>query len=189
MGTFAVLVLAVVKRDLNFKKYFTSVIESLRTAGMLLMLIAGSTILGHFIAVTNIPQKAADWIVTLPLNKYLIMIIICLIYEFGGSFIDDLAFMILATPIFYPIVVKLGYDLIWFGMFLHLTVMIGVIIPPVAVNVFVVRNITKESFGVIYKGVAPFLLSLAFVVFLLFFEHNLLHHEPLYSLILDSYQE
>jgi TRAP-type C4-dicarboxylate transport system permease large subunit len=76
--------------------------------------------------------------------------------------------MILATPIFYPIVVKLGYDLIWFGMFLHLTVMIGVIIPPVAVNVFVVRNITKESFGVIYKGVAPFLLSLAFVVFLLF---------------------
>jgi TRAP-type C4-dicarboxylate transport system permease large subunit len=116
---------------------------------MLLMLIAGSTILGHFIAVTNIPQKAADWIVTLPLNKYLIMIIICLIYEFGGSFIDDLAFMILATPIFYPVVVKLGYDLIWFGMFLHLTVMIGVIIPPVAVNVFVVRNITKESFGVI----------------------------------------
>jgi TRAP-type C4-dicarboxylate transport system permease large subunit len=91
-----------------------------------------------------------------------------LIYLLGGSFIDDLAFMILATPTFYPVVAKLGYDLIWFGMFLHITVMIGVIIPPVAINVFVVRNITKESFGVIYKGVTPFLLSLVFVVFLLF---------------------
>ena len=168
VGTFAVLVLAVAKRDMNFKKYFTSVIESLRTAGMLLMLIAGSTILGHFIAVTNIPQKAADWIVTLPLNKYLIMIIICLIYEFGGSFIDDLAFMILATPIFYPAVLKLGFHPLWFGIVIGVVVMIGVVIPPVAICVFVVKNITKVPMGTIYKGVAPFLISLILMWGLLF---------------------
>ena len=111
VGTFAVLVLAVAKGDLNFFGYTKSVTEALRTAGMLLMLIAGSTILGHFIAVTNIPQNAADWITSLPFNRYLIMFLICLVYEFGGSFIDDLAFMILATPIFYPAVINSGSPL------------------------------------------------------------------------------
>jgi TRAP-type C4-dicarboxylate transport system permease large subunit len=73
----------------------------------------------------------------------------------GGSFIDDLAFLILATPIFYPVVLKLGYDPIWFGVILHIFAMIGVIIPPVAINVFVVKNITKVPFGVIYGGSIP----------------------------------
>lgn len=159
-GTFALLVLSLVKRDITVKGYIKSVGEALGTAGMLLMLIAGSTILGHFIAVTNIPQYAADWIVGLPLNRYVIMILICLIFEIGGSFIDDMAFLILATPIFYPAVLKLGFDPIWFGITIGVVVMIGVVIPPVAICVFVVKNIAKESMGTVYKGVAPFLISL-----------------------------
>jgi C4-dicarboxylate transporter, DctM subunit len=168
VGTFAILVLAIAKRGLNFRGYVKSLTESLRTAGMILMLIAGSVILGHFIAVTNIPQNTADWLVKLPLNRYVIMVMICLVYEIGGSFIDDLAFMILATPIFYPAVQKLGFDPIWFGILIGVVVMIGVVIPPVAVCVFVVKNITKEPIGRIYKGVAPFLISLVLVWALLF---------------------
>ncbi len=168
VGTFAVLVLAVAKRTMNFKLYIKSLAEALRTAGMILMLIAGSVVLGHFIAVTNIPQKTADWLVALPLNRYVILFLICLIYEFGGSFIDDLAFMILATPIFYPAILKLGFDPIWFGIVIGVVVMIGVVIPPVAVCVFVVKNITKVPLGEIYKGVAPFLISLIVVWGLLF---------------------
>jgi tripartite ATP-independent transporter DctM subunit len=168
VGTFAVLVLAVAKRGIGFKGYVKSLTEGLRTAGMLLMLIAGSVILGHFIAVTNIPQNAADWIVGLPLNRYLIMFFICLIYELGGSFIDDLAFMILATPIFFPAVIKLGFNPLWFGMVIAVVVMIGVVIPPVAICVFVVKNITKVPIGTIYRGVAPFLISLIVVWGLLF---------------------
>ncbi len=106
MGTFAVLLLPSTKRDIELKGFIKSVAESLRTACMVLMLIAGSTILGHFLAVTKIPMMAADWVVQLPLNRYLIMILITLIYQVGGSFIDDLAFMILATPIFYPVIIK-----------------------------------------------------------------------------------
>ena len=83
VGTFAVLLLAVVKRDMTFKIYVRSVKEALRTAIMILMLIAGSTVLGHFIAVTNIPQNTADWVVTLPVSRYLIMILICIVYEIG----------------------------------------------------------------------------------------------------------
>jgi C4-dicarboxylate transporter, DctM subunit len=160
VGAFAILLLAVVRRDMTFKKYMASVEGALNTAGMILMLIAGSVVLGHFIAVTNIPQKMADWIVTLPINRYLVLVLICVFYEIGGSFIDDLAFMILATPIFFPAVLKLGFDPIWFGIVISVVVAIGVVIPPVAVCVFVVKNITKVPIGQIYQGVTPFLLSL-----------------------------
>lgn len=168
VGTFAVLVLAALKRDLSFKQYLASLRQSLRTSCMIIVLIAGSTILGHFIAITRIPQVAADWIVGLPLNPYVIMVLICLVYEIGGSFIDDLAFMILATPIFYPAVLKLGFDPIWFGIIIMVVIMIGVVIPPVAICVFVVKNITKVPLGVIYSGIAPFLISLVAVGALLF---------------------
>jgi len=168
VGTGLVLLVSILRRDINFKGFLKSVAESLRTACMVLMLIAGSTVLGHFLAVTKLPMIAADWVVALPLNKYIIMIIISFIYQTGGSFIDDLAFMILATPIFYPVIIKLGFDPIWFGMIIAITVMIGVVIPPVAINVFVVKNITKVPFGVIYKGVYPFLISLVVAAALLF---------------------
>jgi C4-dicarboxylate transporter DctM subunit len=168
VGTGLVIFVSFMRRDLDFKGFIKSVVESLRTACMVLMLIAGSTILGHFLAVSKIPMIAADWVVTLPLNRFLIMIVISLIYQTGGSFIDDLAFMVLATPIFYPVILKLGFDPIWFGMIIAITVMIGVVIPPVAINVFVVKNITKVPFSVIYSGVYPFLISLGVCAALLF---------------------
>jgi tripartite ATP-independent transporter DctM subunit len=178
IGTFAVLLLSLVKKDLTWKGYVKSIQESLRTACMVLMLIVGSTILGHFLAVTKIPMLAADWIIGLQFPRELTMVIIALIYLLGGSFIDDLAFMILATPIFFPVVLKMGYDPIWFGMMIGITVMIGVVIPPVAINVFVVKNITKVPFGVIYRGVYPFLISLVFCAILLFLFPSLALYLP-----------
>lgn len=168
IGAFSVIFFSVLRRDINFKGFIKSVAESLRTACMVLMLIAGSTILGHFLVVTKIPMIAADWIMGLPFPKQLTMIIILLLYLVGGSFIDDLAFMVLATPILYSAIIKLGYDPIWFGIILHVFVMIGVLIPPVAINVFVVKNITKVPFGVIYSGVFPFLIGLILCAALLF---------------------
>lgn len=168
IGTLAVLILAITRREVSFKMLVKSWDESLRTAVMTLMLIGGSVVLGHFLAITEIPFIAADWATSLPLPRFLIMILIILIYLLGGSFIDDLAFLVLATPIFYPAVVKLGYDPIWFGIMLGITLMIGVIIPPVAICVFIVRNITGVPFNVIYRGVLPFLLSLVAAALLLF---------------------
>jgi len=168
VGTFAVLRLSVIEKDMSFKVYLKSARDGLRTACMLLMLIAGSAVLGHFIAATNIPKVTADWVVSLPVNRYIILILITIVYELGGSFIDDLAFVVLATPIFYPAVMKLGFDPIWFCMVIALTVMIGVVIPPMAICVFVVKNVTNVPFGVIYKGVYPFLIALITVGILLF---------------------
>jgi tripartite ATP-independent transporter DctM subunit len=177
-GTFAVLLLSIAKKDINFKGFIKSVAESLRTAGMVLMLIAGSTILGHFLVVSKIPILVADWVGQLPFPPFLLMILILLIYILGGSFIDDLAFLILATPIFFPVVLKLGYDAIWFGVILHIFAMIGIVIPPVAVNVFVVRNTTKVPFGVIYSGVYPFLIGLILCAALLFIIPQLITFLP-----------
>jgi len=168
VGTFLVLVLTVLRRDLDLKKFFKAVAESLTTACMVLMLIAGSTVLGHFIAVTKIPMITATWITGLHMAPWIVMIFITFIYLIGGSFIDDLAFMILATPIFYPAIDKLGYNPLWFGIMIGVTVMVGVVIPPVAINVFVVKQITKTPFSVIYAGVYPFLISLVVAAALLF---------------------
>jgi len=168
MGTIAVMILAIARKEVNFKMLMKSWDESLRTAVMTLLLIAGSVVLGHFLTITTIPFVLADWVTGLALPRSLIMVIIILIYLVGGSFIDDLAFMILATPIFMKAVMALGYDLIWFGVIVGVTLMIGVIIPPVAICVFIVRNITGIPFNVIYKGVLPFLISLAVALLLLF---------------------
>jgi tripartite ATP-independent transporter DctM subunit len=168
VGTFAILLLSLAKRDLNLKAFVKSISESLLTAAMVLFLLAGSTVLGHFLAVTKIPMVVSDWVVNLPFPSWMIMALICMIYLLGGSFIDDLAFMVLATPIFFPAVVKLGYDPIWFGIMITLTVMIGIVIPPVAVCVFVVKNITKTPFSEIYIGVYPFLIGLVGCAILLF---------------------
>ncbi len=169
IGTAAVLLLAYLRRSFPFGKLVNAFEGSLQTACMVLVLIAGSEVFGHFLTVTQIPQITADWVSGLPLNRNLIMVLIIFIYLIGGSFIDDLAFMILATPIFYPAVLKLGFDPIWFGIIIAITLMIGVIIPPVAISVFIVKNITGEPFNVIYSGVYPFLLSLVACLALLFF--------------------
>ena len=161
VGTFLVLILSFSKRDLNFKGYLKSASDSIRTAVMVLTLLLGSTILGHFIAVTKIPLITADWLCGLALPSWGIILLVAVIYLVGGSFIDDLAFMILATPIFYPAIIKLGYDPLWFGILIGIIVMVGIVIPPVATVVFVVSKMAKTPLGVVYSGVYPFLLSLA----------------------------
>lgn len=168
IGAFTVLLLCLFKRNINFQGYVKSVKESLRTACMVLLLIATSSMLGHFIAVTNIPNELGGWVLGLKVPPALIMTLVFFVYLVGGSFIDDLAFMILATPIFFPIMERLGYDPLLIGIIVALTVCIGSVIPPVAICVFVVRNITKVPMGVIYSGVYPFLISLVLVVVLTF---------------------
>ncbi|MGD0236177.1 MAG: TRAP transporter large permease [Syntrophorhabdales bacterium] len=168
VGTMAVLLLVVLRRQLGFKAYVKAIGDAMRTATMILLLIGGSAILGHFITITNIPQIMSDWVVQLPIHRNLIIILICLVYEIGGSFIDDLAFMILATPIFFPAVIKLGFDPIWFGILIGITQMVGIVIPPVASAVFIVHKISKTPMATVYKGVVPFLIGIIIVGALLF---------------------
>jgi C4-dicarboxylate transporter DctM subunit len=168
IGTIAVFLLALVRREINSRMLVASFRGSLRTSIMTLMLIAGSSIFGHFLAITEIPMIAANWTASLPVPKFVIMITIIAVYLIGGSIMDDLAFMVLATPIFFPTVVNLGYDPIWFGILICMTLMIGGIIPPIAIYVFILGNITGLPFKTIYKGVVPFLSALIVALAIMF---------------------
>ena len=169
VGTLAVLVLAIAKRDITFKGFVNAVMDSLLISCMVFILLAGATILGHFFAVTKTPILVGEWLSGLSIGREFIMILIIVIYLVGGSFIEDLAFLILATPIFLPLVLKLGYDPVWFGVIVSVTCMIGIIIPPMAVNIFVVSGVTRVPISTIYKGCYPFIVGMSICLLILLF--------------------
>jgi len=168
VGLFCVLAITIAKRDINFRGIIKSTKEALRTSSMIVILIAASTMFGHLIAVTDIPNNVAQLLANLPVHRHVTLCMIFFVYLVGGTFMDDLAFLILATPIFFPSMLALGYDPIWLCITLSVVLGVGCVIPPMALCVFIVKQITKVPIGVIYKGVYPFLISLLFCLALLF---------------------
>ena len=110
---------------------------------------------------TRIPFNVASWVASFDWPGYAIIALIVLVYLIGGCFIDALALIMLTIPIFYPIIVNLGYDPIWFGVIIVLVTQMGVITPPVGINVYVVNGIAQDiPLEKIFKGALPFLLAL-----------------------------
>jgi len=164
VGSFGVLLVSLIRRQLTWQGFVRSLYETLRTSCMVMMLIAGAVIFGKFLAVTRIPFDLAAWVGGLNLPPIIIMAIIVGIYFFGGCFMDALAFVTLTVPIFYPVVMSLGYDPIWFGVIIVMVTEMGVITPPVGINVYVVFGVAKTVIGgvpleSIFKGIIPFLIA------------------------------
>jgi tripartite ATP-independent transporter DctM subunit len=164
VGVFGVLVVSLLRRQLTWEGFVTSLYQTLRMSCMVMMLIAGAVIFGKFLAVTRIPFNIASWVGGFDLAPYIIMGIIVVIYFFGGCFMDALAFVMLTVPIFFPLVTSLGYDPIWFGIIVVMVTEMGVITPPVGINVYVVYGVAKTVIGEvplesIFKGILPFLLA------------------------------
>ncbi len=169
VGSFSVFVYLLFRKDMNLKLLVKAVSESLRISCMVITLLAGATIMGHFFAVTRTPFIVANWLQGLQVSPFIVMLIIIAVYTIGGSVIDDLAFLILATPIFFPVALKMGYDPIWFGIILGVVTMIGIIIPPMAVSVFVVSGVTKVPINTIYKGIYPYIIGMYICLLLVLF--------------------
>ena len=164
-----VLVISVLERRIDFKKVKSSLIDTTKTTAMIMMIIAGAVIFGRFMAISRIPFELANWTASLELPTVAIMGVILFIYLILGTFIDALALVLLTTPIFYPVVVDtLGYDPIWFGVIVGLVVGMGVITPPVGMNVFIIKGIAKDvPLETIFKGIWPFLLCIIACIMLL----------------------
>lgn len=164
VGAFGVLVLGLVRRQLNWVLIMKSLEETLRTSCMILFLVAGAVVFGKFLAVTRIPFTTAGYIGGLDIPPVAVMGLIMLVYFLGGCFMDSLAMIMLTVPVFYPVITGLGYDPIWFGIIIVLVTEMGVITPPVGINVYVVygvatamkQNISLES---IFRGIFPFLIA------------------------------
>jgi len=161
VGAFGTLILALVKRHLSWSGFAASLMETTRISCMILVIVAGATIFGHFLAVTRIPFDIANWISEIDLPSYAIIMLIISVYLIGGCFIDSLALIMLTVPIFYPVIISMNYDPIWFGVVIVLITQIGVITPPVGVNVYVVSGVARDvPLETIFKGVIPLLIAL-----------------------------
>ena len=173
IGAFGVLVIAIARKQITWEGFVKSLMETLKTSCMVMMLIAGAVIFGKFLAVTRIPFEIAGWVSELQMSPFLVMGVVIMIYFFGGCFMDALAFVTLTVPIFFPVVMELGYDPIWFGIIIVMVTEMGVITPPVGINVYVVygvaKNVLEQEIPLekIFKGIIPFLLAVILGVILL----------------------
>ncbi len=171
IGAFGALVIAVVRRTVSVKALWSALAETTRITAMVFTIIAGATIFGHFMAITRAPFALSEWVGGLPVPPMLIMLMIMAIYLIGGCFMDSLALVTLTIPILFPIVTKMGYDPIWFGVMIILAAEMGVITPPVGVNVYVIKGVAPDvPLETIFRGIFPFLAALIVcIIFLLLF--------------------
>lgn len=161
IGAAGSLAIAAVKRQLTFKMVVRSLLETARTSCMVLIIVAGAVMFGHFLARTRIPFELAEWLGNLPLPGWAIIYCIIFFYLVAGCFVDALALVLLTVPIFYPVITKLGYDPIWFGVIIVVVTMMGVISPPVGVNVYVVAGMERDiPLSTVFRGSLPFLWAL-----------------------------
>ena len=168
VGVAGICFMAVARRRLTWKKFLLALGETVKTTAMILLIIAGATVFGHFLAITRLPFAAADFVVGLSMPKGLIMLSIVLLYMIGGTMMDGMALIMLTTPIFFPVVQSLGYDPIWFGVIVVLIIEMAVITPPVGINVFVIKGIAEDvPLETIFKGIFPFLIAEVLLVIII----------------------
>ena len=168
VGACGTFMIGLFRRKFNLQVILESTKDGLRTACMVLFVLAGATVFGHFLAISNIPFALTEWVENLPLPPMAIMGVLIFIYFVGGFFMDAMALIVLTIPIFFPLVMKLGFDPIWFGVIIVLVGEMGVITPPVGVNVFVIKGIAPDiPLETIFKGIFPFLVALIIMTIVL----------------------
>ena len=161
IGAFGTLLIALVGRNLSWRGFLRSLDETTRVTCMIFVIVAGATVFGHFLAVTGIPANAGAWVASLSLPPPVIIGLIILVYLVLGCLMDSLAMIMLTIPIFFPVVTTLGYDPIWFGVIVVLVTGMGVITPPVGINVYVVAGVARDvPLQVIFRGSSYLLIAL-----------------------------
>ncbi len=167
-GVAGAILIGLVTRKLTWAGFLNALKDTIRVTCMVMVIVAGATVFGHFIAVTKIPMMLTAWVGALPLPPMLIMGVIIIIYIIGGCFMDSLALITLTIPIFFPVVIALGLDPIWFGVIIVLVTEMGVITPPVGLNVYVIHGVAKDvPLETIFKGIFPFLAALVIAAIIL----------------------
>src|SRR5450830_1448453 len=137
-----------------------ALLQATRTAAAVFTVLIGALIFGYFLTITQTPQKVTELLTGLGLGRYGVLALIMLMYLVLGCLMDAMAMIILTIPIIFPVITHLGFDPIWFGVIIVMTVELGLIHPPVGMNVFVIKSVIKDvSFTTIFKGVIPFIIT------------------------------
>ena len=166
-GAFGAIILALGMRKLTWENFRMSMASTLRSSTMVILLIVGAMVFGRFLTLTRLPFAVAEWVVKLAIPPSAVLIIILLIFVIGGSLMDALGFLIVSIPIFYPTVIALGYDPIWFAIVLNIVTSMGAITPPVGVNAYVVHGLSGVDMATVFRGATYFLVPYALLIALL----------------------
>ena len=165
MGAGGAFIIGFLRGRLGRAEIKKSLLEATRTSAAVFTILIGALLFGYFLTITQTPQKVTELLTGLGIGKYGVLALILLMYLVLGCLMDAMAMIILTVPIVFPVIVQLGFDPIWFGVIIVMTVEIGLIHPPVGMNVFVIKSMVPDiDFTTIFKGVLPFVAALIFAL-------------------------
>src|SRR5438105_4394522 len=160
MGASGAFIIGVLRGRLDRADIRRSLLQATRTAAAVFTVLIGALLFGYFLTVTQTPQKVTTFLTGLGLGRYGVLALIMLMYLVLGCLMDALAMVILTVPIIFPVIKELGFDPIWFGVIIVMTVELGLIHPPVGMVVFVIKSVIQDiNFATIFAGVLPFIAT------------------------------
>ena len=160
MGAVGALAFALARRTLSWQTLYAALLESARTTAMLFMILIGALMFAEFINITTMPAGLKALVTEWQLSPIMVVAAICTVYVILGTAMEELSMILLTIPVFFPVVVHLGFDPIWFGILIVTVVEIGLISPPVGMNLFVMKTLLPEvSTGTLFRGVMPFVVA------------------------------
>jgi C4-dicarboxylate transporter, DctM subunit len=160
MGAFGAMVFAVTRRALTWSMLYAALLESARTTAMLFMILIGALMFADFINITTMPSDLKALVTRFDVHPLMVVAAICAIYVVLGTAMEELSMILLTIPVFFPVIVHLGFDPVWFGILIVCVVEIGLISPPVGMNLFVLKTLLPDvTTGTVFQGVIPFMVA------------------------------
>src|SRR6187402_2197322 len=160
VGASGAFILGLLRRKLNKANIREALLSATRTAAAVFTVLIGALLFGYFLTITQSPQKLTEFLTGLGVGKYGVLALIMVMYLILGCLMDAMAMIILTVPIIFPVVTQLGFDPIWFGVIIVMTVELGLIHPPVGMNIFVIKSVIEDvRISTIFYGVMPFILT------------------------------
>jgi tripartite ATP-independent transporter DctM subunit len=171
VAAFAAIVIAAATGQLSWRSFYEALIETLQTTAMLMFIIVGAWIFAYFVVQTRLPKGLVDLVNYFELAPWAVITIILIFYIILGCVLDSVAIILVTVPVFLPVVLAMGYDSVWYGILMVVVVEIGLITPPVGLNIFVMRaQLPDVELMTMFRGIAPFLVAdAALIVLLLLF--------------------
>lgn len=167
LGSLGALIIALVTRDLSFKKIIKILTETVIAVGFVVFMLAGTYIFIRFIGLSRLPFAITNLVLSLAVPAPIIMFAIAIMYVILGMLMPQIPMMILTVPLLYPAVTQLGFDPIWFGVFIVMMMALGAISPPIGMDAFIVSGISNVPVTTIYRGLVPYIISDIIVILLI----------------------
>jgi tripartite ATP-independent transporter DctM subunit len=158
-GAVLSFIFALCRRNLTGKMFWEALISTANTTAMIYIIIIGASVFSFFITLSHMPEAIISFISGVSINKHLILVALLLIYLILGSIFDTLAAMLITLPLVLPLIMNMGYSPLWWGIINVVVIEIGMITPPIGLNVFVLHGVTGVPLSTIYKGTLPFIMA------------------------------